>query len=292
MNKTDPQPPPAFGDVDMNAEHGIFVIELERGGSCRLTLVGHTERGYPRRELAAIPANVWKEIAGPVQNELIRGMEGPGDRKLTARLQVGENALSPLVTRELSVLLWALMEDEEATHNDALFAGWKQLACEERWWLYARASSTAQQKGQGWRRALFFALNDPADTRHMSRPAASPEEAAKKKSTQTKRTRSTGSATEPKSNEPIKSIKPKRAAEKSRVTTKTQPTAARPKKLPSRALVTKKSKAVESATKKSTPVTSAKKAAKLTKSTRTTKPQSTSTSTKPTKKKSIKRKSA
>ena len=45
MNITDPQPPPAFGDVDMNAEHGIFLIELARGGSCRLTLIGHTERG-------------------------------------------------------------------------------------------------------------------------------------------------------------------------------------------------------------------------------------------------------
>lgn len=292
MNKTDPQPPPAFGDVDMNAEHGIFVIELARGGSCRLILIGHTERGYPRRELASIPAKAWKEIAGPVQNELIRGMEGPADRKLTARLQVGENALSPLVTRELSVLLWALMEDEEGTHTDALFAGWKQLACEERWWLYARASSTAQQLGQGWRRALFFALNDPADTRTMSRPAASPEDVAKKKSPQTRRTRSTGSATEPKSNESIKSTKPKRATKKSRVTTKTQPTATPKKKVPSKTSATKKSKAVKSTTKKPKPVTSARKAAKPTKSTRTKKPLSTSTATKPTKKKSTKRKSA
>lgn len=292
MNLTDPQPPPAFGDVDMNAEHGIFLIELAHGGSCRLNLIGHTERGYPRRELATIPVKVWKEIASPVQNELIRGMEGPADRKLNTRLQVGENALSPLVTRELSVLLWALMEDDEGTHTDALFAGWKQLACEERWWLYARASSTAQQQGQGWRRALFFALNDPADTRTMSRPAASLEEAAKKKSTRTRQTPSTGSATEPKSNDSIKSTKPKRATKKSRVTTKRQPTASPKKKVPSEASATKKSKAVKSAEKKPQPVTSATKAVSYTKSMRTKKPLNASTTTKPTKKISTKRKSA
>ncbi len=168
MNKSEPQPPPAFGDVDMNAEHGIFVVDVARDHSCRLTLIGHTERGYPRRELASIPGVVWKEVAAAVQNELVRGMEGRSDSKVAPKLVTGENALSPLMTRELSVLLWALMEDEDGTHTDALFAGWKQLACEERWWLYARASSPAQKKGQGWRRALFFALNDPADTRTNS----------------------------------------------------------------------------------------------------------------------------
>jgi hypothetical protein len=39
-----------------------------------------------------------------------------------------------LITRELSVLLWSLMEDGEGTHMDALLAGWRQLAREERWW--------------------------------------------------------------------------------------------------------------------------------------------------------------
>ena len=81
----------------------------------------------------------------------------------------GDNALSPLVARELAVLLWSLMEDTEGTHLDALLTGWRQLAREERWWLYARASNPAQRQGQGWRLALFFALTDPADTHSAPR---------------------------------------------------------------------------------------------------------------------------
>jgi hypothetical protein len=218
MKKNETQQPPAFGDVDMNAEHGIFVIDTGRGRSCRLTLIGHTERGFPRRELASIPGKVWKEIAAAVQNELVRGMEGRGETKNRPRLVAGENALSPLLVRELSVLLWALMGDEEGTHTDALLAGWKQLACEERWWLYARASSPTQKHGQGWRHALFFALNDSSDTRTMVRPAAAPgKRVAKKKSSAKPRTQSSGSsgttnskrATTPKNSQPAASKKMK-----------------------------------------------------------------------------------
>ena len=195
MKKTKSPHPRAFGDVDMNAEHGIFQIDARQGRLCRLTLIGHTERGFPRRELAAISSNVWKEIFVAVQNELIRGMEGRGDNKDGPKLVDGENALSPLMVRELSVLLWAIMEDEDNTQTDALLAGWKQLACEERWWLYARASSTAQKKGQGWRRALYYALNDPANTRTMVRPVAShTKRASKKKSPARRLTQSSGSS--------------------------------------------------------------------------------------------------
>lgn len=69
----------------------------------------------------------------------------------------------------MAVLLWSLMEDGEGTHIEALLNGWRQLAREERWWLYARASNPTQRQGQGWRRALYFALTDPADTRTAPR---------------------------------------------------------------------------------------------------------------------------
>jgi len=42
------------------------------------------------------------------------------------------------------------MEDGEGTHIDGLLNEWRQLAREERWWLYARASNPSQR--QGWRR--------------------------------------------------------------------------------------------------------------------------------------------
>jgi len=161
--------PTAFGNVDFDSEHGIFHINNGDSGICRLTLIGRTERGFPRLELANLPGSCWEQIAHPVQNELTRelGVAERGSSK--PKLVIGDNGLSPLVTRELAVLLWALMEDENGTHTDALITGWRQLAREERWWLYARASGPAQKLGQGWRRALFFALTDPADTRTAPR---------------------------------------------------------------------------------------------------------------------------
>lgn len=160
---------PAFGTVDLQAEHGVLYLDTAHGTTCRLTLVARTERGYPRRELATIPGAVWKRIVTAVQKELVRGMDAAEQGPKPPFLRHGDNALSPLILREVAVLLWSLMEDGEGTHIEALLNGWRQLAREERWWLYARASNPSQRQGQGWRRALYFALTDPADTRTAPR---------------------------------------------------------------------------------------------------------------------------
>jgi len=169
MSNSQDNLPPAFGILDFDAEHGLFYIDTSKDHTCRLILIGRTERGYPRRELSVIPGGLWKQIATAVQNELRRGMDPEECGKTAPTFRLGDNALSPLVMRELAVLLWALMEDDDGTHVDALVAGWRQLAREERWWLYARASSPEQRFGEGWRRALFYALSDPADTRTAPR---------------------------------------------------------------------------------------------------------------------------
>jgi Protein of unknown function (DUF3780) len=162
-------PTPAFGIVDLQAEHGLCYLDTAPGTTCRLTLVARTERGYPRRELATIPGAVWKRVAPAVQKELVRGMDPAEQGPKPPFLRHGDNALSPLILREVAVLFWSLMEDGEGTHIDALLNGWRQLAREERWWLYARASNPTQRQGQGWRRALYFGLTDPADTRTAPR---------------------------------------------------------------------------------------------------------------------------
>jgi len=162
-------PTPAFGLLDLDAEHGLLYLDTAHGTTCRLTLVARTERGYPRRGLATIPGVVWKRIAPVVQKELVRGMDPAEQGPKPPFLRHGDNALSPLILREVAVLFWSLMEDGEGTHIDALLNGWRQLAREERWWLYARASNPSQRQGQGWRRALYFALTDPADTRTAPR---------------------------------------------------------------------------------------------------------------------------
>jgi len=160
---------PAFGLVDQEGEHGVLDVPAGSTGWCGLHLVVRTERGYPRRELASIPLAVWKKIDTIVATELLRGMEKEETGSKKPKFIQSEQAIPPLVTRELAVLFWALMEDGQGTHTDALLAGWRQLVREERWWLYARASNPAQTRGQGWRRALFYALTDPADTRNAPR---------------------------------------------------------------------------------------------------------------------------
>lgn len=180
---TDSPDIPAFGIVDPDGEHGILTIESGSGAWCRLTLVSRTERGYPRHELAVVPLATWRLIATAVQKELLRGMDPEETGPKVPRFRVGDQALSPLITRELAVLLWSLMEDGEGTHIDALLAGWRQLAREERWWLYARASNPSQKRGSGWRRALYYALTDPADTRTAPRLLEILEEASAQKKT-------------------------------------------------------------------------------------------------------------
>ena len=153
------------------------------GTNCRLTLLARTERGYPRRELAAVTGAIWREVHASVLRELLRDMGPEEQGGKPPAFKPGENALSPLIVRELAVLLWALMEDGEGTHTHALLAGWRQLAREERWWLYARASNPKQRQGDGWRRALYFALTDPADTRTAPRMLDIMEAAAAQKKT-------------------------------------------------------------------------------------------------------------
>lgn len=166
---TDSPDIPTFGVVDLDGEHGLLTIESGVGASCRLTRLSRTERGYPRHELAVIPLATWRQLAAAMQKALLRGMAPEEIGPKPPSFRSGDQALSPLVTRELSVLLWSLMEDGEGTHMDALLAGWRQLAREERWWLYARASNPTQKRGSGWRRALYYALTDPADTRTAPR---------------------------------------------------------------------------------------------------------------------------
>ncbi|MDQ8191939.1 DUF3780 domain-containing protein [Roseibacillus persicicus] len=167
MRENPPETPP-FGVVDPDGEHGVLTSGTG-APRCQLTLVARTERGFPRHELAAIPMATWRQLATVVQKELARGMDPEELGSKAPVFRAGEQALSPLVTRELAVLFWALMEDGQGTHIDALLTGWRQLAREERWWLYARASNPSQQQGRGWRRALYFALTDPADTRTAPR---------------------------------------------------------------------------------------------------------------------------
>jgi hypothetical protein len=69
-----------------------------------------------------------------------------------------------------------LMEADGDVHTEAILHGWRELAREERWWLFAKAASPGQRQGVGWRVALFHALSETSDSR------ADRQEATEKKS--------------------------------------------------------------------------------------------------------------
>jgi hypothetical protein len=167
-----------FGLVDDKGDAFEFTIESAGEGLCRLVAVVQTERGPRRTEVAAIPASIWRTCAVTAVRELASEMgEAERDKKKPPTLQPGLNRLSPLVGRELGVLLMALMEEGAVERADALLSAWRELAREERWWLYSKAAAPGQRPGAGWRRALFHALSETSDTR--SAPA---DEAQKKSS--------------------------------------------------------------------------------------------------------------
>jgi hypothetical protein len=171
-----------FGRVDEKGDAFEFVVEPPHAGACVLVAVVQTERGPRRTEVARIPASTWGAVTSAVVRELSSEMGEEERDKRPPSLRVGLNRLSPLVGRELGVLLIALMEEGAVDRVDALLHAWRELAREERWWLYAKAAAPGQQRGTGWRRALFHALSETSETR-----AAPTAEAQKKSSGNTRR---------------------------------------------------------------------------------------------------------
>jgi hypothetical protein len=162
-NSTEPH------DFGIVAEHGDsfeFLIDGSAGASCRLVAVVQTERGPRRTELAEISGATWRKLSARTVRELAQDMNADElEGKKAPSLKTGTNRLSPLVGRELALLLWALQEDGAPDQIEAILHGWRELAREERWWLYAKAAAHGQQTGTGWRRALFHALSESTESR-------------------------------------------------------------------------------------------------------------------------------
>jgi hypothetical protein len=158
------QPIHDFGLVDEKGDAFEFIINVD-DRSCRLVAVLQTERGPRRTEVAAVSIKQWNAVAIAAVRELAAEMGETEREKRSPSLRPGLNRISPLVGRELGVLLISLMEDGAAERVDALLHAWRELAREERWWLYSKAAAPGQRVGVGWRKALFHALSETSDTR-------------------------------------------------------------------------------------------------------------------------------
>ena len=154
-----------FGVVDPMDDFYELTCEAGKSGQCLLSEVIQTERGPRRTELAVIPVALWNVLSDRVVRELAAGMGETERPKKQPVLKRGINRLSPLIGRELTVLLWALVEAGGDAHAEAILHGWRELAREERWWLYAKGAAPGQRQGAGWRLALFHALSESTDSR-------------------------------------------------------------------------------------------------------------------------------
>jgi hypothetical protein len=154
-----------FGVVDPMGDFYELVWDTGKSRQCLLTEIIQTERGPRRTELAVIPAALWNTLSDRVVRELAEGMGETERPKKPPVLKRGANRLSPLIGRELAVLLWALTETDGDVHAEAILHGWRELAREERWWLYAKGAAPGQRQGTGWRLALFHALSESPDSR-------------------------------------------------------------------------------------------------------------------------------
>lgn len=152
-----------FGIVDENGDFCEFHWSSDAVGECRLDLIIQTERGPRRTTLVIISTQVWTSISERTIRELAEGMSEDERTKKVPTLRIGINRLSPLIGRELAVLLWALTETAENQNVEAILHGWRELAREERWWLYSKCAAPGQRPGAGWRLALFHALSDTTD---------------------------------------------------------------------------------------------------------------------------------
>jgi len=183
-----------FGIVTEHGDSFEFEVDGTAGASCRLVSVVQTERGPRRTELAEIAGTTWRKVSARAVRELAQDMNADElDGTKAPSLKAGTNRLSPLVGRELALLLWALQEDGAPDQLEAILHGWRELAREERWWLYAKAAAHGQQTGTGWRRALFHALSESTESRAAPPPAEkkSPKRASSPRSSASSRLKAT-----------------------------------------------------------------------------------------------------
>jgi hypothetical protein len=168
-----------FGAVEEKGDAFEFRYDAGKGAQCVLEAVIQTERGPKRTEMAVIPAALWRKVSVRAVRELVSGMGEEERTRKASTIKTGLTRLGPLLGRELAVLLWALMEEGADERVEVILHGWRELAREERWWLFSRGSAPGQGTGLGWRRALFHGLSEPMDSRSR-KPAP-----AQKKSPQT-----------------------------------------------------------------------------------------------------------
>lgn len=142
-----------------------FVVSIPRGHCqpVRITEDLGLSADSARNEVlgrAIIQRPAWAEIAGPTQRLFNKRLRSHG--LATSRWKLADNPVDRLLGKELCVLAWAIEELDPQMVGTAL-RNWLALREEERWWLFgmtATHTGAPEDRGQGWRVALRYALGE------------------------------------------------------------------------------------------------------------------------------------
>lgn len=138
-------PAAAKGDITIVEDYGL------KGG----------ENGVPPRETRVVlPRRFWSAIAETARKDFVARLKA----KMLAspRWTTGDNKVDRMLGKELCVLAWAAEHANSVDECKAIAVQWAALKPEERWWLFSKTvaeGGLAEDKGAGWRKALYFALS-------------------------------------------------------------------------------------------------------------------------------------
>ena len=169
------QPKPrGFGFLPEETEHH-FVVTVPPGTRQDVTIAEHltfdADGAYASPSLGtglqdaklrvALPRPKWTAIADETRVEFNRRLKKQGHP--TSRWKRGENPLTRLLGKELTLLAWAIEDADPALVPTAL-KNWLGLAPEERWWLFTMTNAATGHalhgRNKGWRKAVRFALTE------------------------------------------------------------------------------------------------------------------------------------
>ena len=166
--------PAGFGFQPADSEHH-FVVTVAPGKHGEVLVSEHLrfdpEIGYAAPSLGLGPHDAklrsrlarakWDAVADKIRVEFNRRLKQEG--LPSGRWKTGNNPVSRLLGKELTLLAWAI-EDADPTLIPAAVKNWLGLAPEERWWLFTMTNAATGHalhgRGKGWRKAVRFALTE------------------------------------------------------------------------------------------------------------------------------------
>lgn len=177
-----------FGFLPSESEHH-FVVNIPSSAKERVSISEHLvwDESEARRQLhfslgsdkaklkVLLPFDRWSAIADEAKAEFNKRLQQNGLKM--GRWKTGQNCLSRLLGKELTLLAWAI-EDADVDLIPIAVKNWLGLAPEERWWLFTMTNAATGHaisgRDKGWRKAVRFALTENPVSTHTPRRLEGP----------------------------------------------------------------------------------------------------------------------